>query len=170
MHLDRFQFREPRLFILLLAHDCAPLEHWESPKRRLPRKHQLQPLCQGGRHALLDLDAGRGEARAKFRLSRGLTGRLADGVIPLWIGRPIAQEFVGGHVASRGDAGSPGSDGASPYRRPGAWPRRHPLGSVYQSRRNSWGVMLQAGATREAPVRTEPHPTAARVPRPGVIL
>jgi hypothetical protein len=33
------------------------------------------------------------------------------------LGRPIAQEFMGAHVASQDDAKSPGSDGASPYQR-----------------------------------------------------
>jgi hypothetical protein len=40
-------------------------------------------------------------------------------VTPQGIGRPIDRGIHGGHIARQGDAGNPGSDGASPYQRRG---------------------------------------------------
>jgi hypothetical protein len=66
-------------------------------------------------------------------------------------------------VAGEGIVGSPGPDGASPYL-PGNivfGERRHADTPI----RFSPGVTSQAKATRQAPVRTEPHPTCAAPPK-----
>ena len=70
---------------------------------------------------------------------------------------------MGGHVARRDDAGSPGSDGASPYLRRG-FPRclaydvtPYAIGRPIDE--EFMGVTSQGRMTRKAPVRTEPHPT-----------
>jgi hypothetical protein len=74
---------------------------------------------------------------------------------------------MGGQVTARITREGPGSDGALPYHRARfpALPRfgvtRHgiwPTNSIEES----WGVTSQGRITREAPVRTEPHPTTAR--------
>ena len=78
--------------------------------------------------------------------------------------RTDPERFVGVNIARRGDAGSPGSDGASPYLSR-VFRLASPCTVIPQESENdpyqkdSWGLTLQGGATREAPVRTEPHPT-----------
>ena len=78
--------------------------------------------------------------------------------------RTDPERFVWVNIAGRGDAGSPGSDGASPYlsRFSGSSclamsahrnPKKNPI------QKDSWGLTLQGGATREAPAQTELRPT-----------
>jgi hypothetical protein len=67
---------------------------------------------------------------------------------------------LGGDVAGQGNAGNPGSDGASPYHR--ASPLFSPIVLVLVLdffMRVHGGVTSLSRATRETPVRTEPHPT-----------
>ena len=52
-------------------------------------------------------------------MRRGLPRCLPYDVTPYAIGRPIDEDFMGGHVVRRDDEKSPGSDGASPYHRRG---------------------------------------------------
>jgi hypothetical protein len=84
----------------------------------------------------------------------------------------------GGDVVKRGQAGSPDSDGASPYQHRGLYKSvllvghrqrkaenaRHENATLLSGamKRVLGGVTLSGGAKPEAPVRTEPHPTGAR--------
>jgi hypothetical protein len=90
----------------------------------------------------------------------------------------IRSQCMGGDVAGRGNPGNPGSDGASPYQGAshlfspivlvlvlvlvldfliGCRPKRAAYASL--SIHDPRGVTSLGGATRETPVRTEPHPT-----------
>jgi hypothetical protein len=83
-----------------------------------------------------------------------------------WQDDSTVAQYMWDGVAEQDRAESPGSDGASPYPLGFALLRWRFPGRATESRGrkmrqspNTCGMMSRSRVTREAPVRTEPHPT-----------
>jgi hypothetical protein len=119
----------------------------------------------GSRHKR-DHAGSPGAGRAKLRLSRGFPRCLAHDVIPYRMGRPVDRAILGDHVTSGVTREAPALVAKLRLSRGSPRCLAHdviPYGMRRASRpSNSWGGTSQAGVTREAPVRAEPHPTSPR--------